>query len=96
MSPLPSALSVACSCENLQFGVASAPGLKQGGFLPHTFWHIMGFSLYGERLKQSKPFSCDFQMHNVDKASKILAFAPKTLRQIPYSTQNTENHLLTL
>ena len=37
MTPLPSALSVACSCENLQFGVASAPGLKQGGLLAQHF-----------------------------------------------------------
>ena len=37
MTPLPSALSVACTCENLEFGVASAPGLKQGALLAQHF-----------------------------------------------------------
>ena len=37
MTPLPSALSVACTCENLEFGVASAPGLKQGALLASHF-----------------------------------------------------------
>ena len=55
MTPQPSALSVACTCENLEFGVASAPWLKQGPLLASDFLAGNGILDFMERLKPGTP-----------------------------------------
>ena len=66
MTPQPSALSVACTCENLEFGVASAPGLKQGLVLASNF-----LAYNGILITWRDPEHTFLIMHNVTETSKL-------------------------